>query len=590
MMQRNVLTGAVRVLALSAALLATAAAAGCEGDGGGSTRKLALQLYAPPPTYPDPFANVGYLRVIASGTGFDARDTFMVFDDHTGVLPDIPFARDIQVTVEGRTRVCQPRPGVDASACQQQGICDSPSSPCDWTPGDVVSRGRTGRLLIDAGTAAFELAVFMMQTDSFAPTTDRNGAPSRLITPRVGATATLLEDGKVLIVGGGALAAGAADLGDPAGLSSVYATAELYDPRTGEFEDLTRPGFDSTKLFSARAWHQAVLLPDPNGPDRVAIFGGFSRVNDQIVPIASVEIFDPSTLSFVHDGVPPMTGPRALHTATKIDERGRVLLVGGWDAGGASWELWDPASGPVANGPLNARRWNHTATFVPNAYSGFDVVFLLGGEDATSVHNSGELYLVQNQEVPVGLIPLIGPEPNAPDRAQPRTLHQTVWLKGQGLIYTIGGYQDKARTQPLDRVDVFTVNCPIPEGGDIGDCWRRDVGFRLESARGYHSATEIPGNAILIAGGCGDFHAGEPCNVGRTEVIFQTDRIVERPDGTQEVQHEVKIGFTRADPIWPRAAHQALRLQSQHVLLLGGLRVDGAGRTMVQDTELFNPL
>jgi len=572
------------------ALLVWSAAAACESEGGGSARKLALQLYAPPPTYPDPFANVGYLRVMASGTGFEARDTFMAFGDHAGVLPDIPFAEDVQVTVEGRTRLCQPRPGVDAAACQQEGACDSGTAPCDWTPGDVVSRGRTGRLPIDSDTTAFELSVFMMQTDSFAPTTDRNSAPSRLITPRIGASATLLEDGKVLIVGGGALAAGTADLGDPAGLSSVYATAELFDPRTGEFQDLTEPGDDATKLFSARAFHQAVPIPVADGPDRVAIFGGFSRVNDQIQPIASVEIFDPATLTFAHEGVPPMTGPRALHTATKVDDRGRILLAGGWDTAGASWELWDPSTGPVANGPLNARRWNHTATYVPDAYSGFDVVFLLGGEDATTVHNSGELYLVQNNEVPQGLIPLIGPEPSNPDRAQPRTLHQTVWLKGQGLIYTIGGYQDKARQQPLDRVDVFTVNCPIPEGGDIGDCWRRDVGFRLETARGYHSATEIPGNAILIAGGCGNFGAAEPCNLGRTEVIFQTDRIVDRPDGTQEVQHEVKIGFTRADPIWPRAAHQAVRLQSQHVLLLGGLRIDAAGRALVQDSELFNPL
>jgi hypothetical protein len=265
-------------------------------------------------------------------------------------------------------------------------------------------------------------------------------------------------------------------------------------------------------------------------------------------------------------------------------------LAGGWGAAGASWELWDPASGPVVNGALNARRWNHTATFVPNAYSGFDVVFLLGGEDATSVHNSGELYLVESHEVASGLIPLIGPTAGEPDRAQPRTLHQTVWLKGQGLIYTIGGYEDKARTQPLDRVDVFTVNCPIPYGGDIGDCWRRDVGFRLDSPRGGHSATALPGNAILIAGGCGSLASAEPCALERGEVIFQVDRIVERGDGTQEVQREAQVGFTAHAALLPRALHEAVRLPSGHVLLVGGVRSARAGVEPADDAELFNPL
>jgi hypothetical protein len=139
---------------------------------------------------------------------------------------------------------------------------------------------------------------------------------------RTGHTATLLPDGRVLIVGGGD------------GRRSAVASAELWDPASETFEA-------TGSLGHSRSGHTATLLPD----GRVLIAGGGVPVRNRFtcpeVCIASAEVWDPTLGSFTSTG--SLNEARMNHTATLLPD-GRVLMVAGglldWVTGSA--EVYDP--------------------------------------------------------------------------------------------------------------------------------------------------------------------------------------------------------------------------------------------------------
>ncbi len=138
---------------------------------------------------------------------------------------------------------------------------------------------------------------------------------------RIGPTATLLPDGRVLVAGG-------------IGRRGFLASAELYDPITGTW---TATG----AMVDARHAPTATLLP--NGT--VLVAGGYNNSGSLIGSLTSAELYDPSTGTWTATG--NMVEGRSGHRAALLPD-GRLMVAGGSSTGGtlASAELYDPGSGP----------------------------------------------------------------------------------------------------------------------------------------------------------------------------------------------------------------------------------------------------
>jgi N-acetylneuraminic acid mutarotase len=162
-------------------------------------------------------------------------------------------------------------------------------------------------------------------------------ATGSLLTARTEFTTTLLPDGRVLAAGG------VSDCCE----EQVLASAELYDPTTGEWSA-------TGSMVTPRANHTATLLP--NG--KVLVAGGdcpgLTDPSCRVVPpgdidpdaaITLAELYDPATGTWSPTG--KMTTARFGHTATLLDD-GTVLAVGAEHADDAilpSADIYDPKTG-----------------------------------------------------------------------------------------------------------------------------------------------------------------------------------------------------------------------------------------------------
>jgi hypothetical protein len=155
-----------------------------------------------------------------------------------------------------------------------------------------------GRVLMIGGTdqnVNFSDAI-RRTAELYDPRTGQFSTTGSMTEVRYRPVATRLHDGRVLVVGG-----------------SPDATAELYDPANGTF---TRTG----SLTVARGRPAVTRLPD----GRVLVVGG-NAVGPGPLALASAEIFDPATGAF--SSIEPMQTARSYPAATLLRD-GRVLVTG----------------------------------------------------------------------------------------------------------------------------------------------------------------------------------------------------------------------------------------------------------------------
>ena len=140
-------------------------------------------------------------------------------------------------------------------------------------------------------------------------------AAASMIKPHQAATATLLPNGKVLVVGS---------------FGQIDTGAELYDPVADSWSP-------AGTMVVPRALGTATLLPS----GKVLIAGGIAA--DTGHSTTRTEIYDPVASAWSAGG--GMAVPRSSHTATLLPS-GKVLVAGGQNQSGyiATAELYDPAT------------------------------------------------------------------------------------------------------------------------------------------------------------------------------------------------------------------------------------------------------
>ncbi len=157
-----------------------------------------------------------------------------------------------------------------------------------------------GKVLLLGGDTT-ESAGFLVMTpivELYDPITNNWTPVAPMNTPRATHSATLLSDGRVLVVGGS----------DGAG---VLSSAEIYDPNTNAWTVVPA-------MTTARQYHTATLLADGT----VLVAGGANAGTF----FRSTELYDPATNSWTNVG--DLGNARAGHSAILLGD-GRVLFAGG---------------------------------------------------------------------------------------------------------------------------------------------------------------------------------------------------------------------------------------------------------------------
>ena len=307
--------------------------------------------------------------------------------------------------------------------------------------GHSAIRLADGRVLALGGHTTFVSGVYTIDDtgEIYDPASDSWSTVPGPLTPRDDFSATLLKDGRVLVVGG-------------YGYDDGLASCELYDPATGRWTEtgsLLRPVPRRWAPVGMRAWaHTTTLLAD----GRVLVAGGFA--SDELMNAVSLaDVYDPATgLWTAHD----MSVARGYHTATLLAD-GRVMVTGGnWrtcDGGPGcldnllmTTEIFDPPTNSWAAGPpLLAPHESYTATLL-----GDGSLLLVGG----TRNNRGTPYFTTLLGE-VDALPASGaPWTSAPPLRTPR-VGQTTTLLADGSVLVVGGCGNFPSWTPLASAEIY---------------------------------------------------------------------------------------------------------------------------------------
>jgi N-acetylneuraminic acid mutarotase len=332
-----------------------------------------------------------------------------------------------------------------------------------WLMGDAMNYSRAyhaavlladGRVLVAGGLGGFG-ATSAATTNSlntveiYDPSTNTWTTKASMAASRIAPTATLLQNGKVLVTGGYSS-------------STYYATAELYNPTTN-----TWSAAGTMTGLVGRARHTATLL----GNGKVLVVGG---TTNGTASTATASLYDPLLNLWTATVLPPTAG-RFHHTATLLSN-GKVLIAGGVSSSTTSLnsaELFNPLLNTFAATPnMPAVRQQHSETALATGK-----VLLTGGVGATTAS--------------LATTAIYDPTANTwaagASMASARKGHDAALLS-DGTVVAFGG------------LDGTTYRTTEETYNPTSNTWSV-VGHDYNNAHAYHSATTLQNGRVLMAGG-----------------------------------------------------------------------------------------
>jgi hypothetical protein len=353
-------------------------------------------------------------------------------------------------------------------------------------------------------------------------------------------TATLLDDGRVLVVGGF----------DASG-QQFPVESEIFDPVANTFTNVSDPSLGGTGgylaltdsagngFYSGRFSHVAVKLADGSGRVLVAGGFGFEDVDETQSPaqpifsqLASSFVFDPSTNTFTQTG--SLSTARQDAMAIALDDgTGRVIVFGGRDANGSlsSSEIFDPSGGQWTAGPdLQTGCYDATFLGTPNG------IYVAGGAIETNRGQANQTISVVGQDQ------VYDPSQAAfvPSGSSLSTERFAAagGLLDTGDVLVFGGDDGNSTLTSIERFD--SAQGAFVSAGD------------LNAARERAVASKVEGDTVAVGGMV--FEGNVPVTV----------------DSLETVNANGALGWFGLNA--PRLSHTVTQLSDGRVLIVGGFQ------------------
>lgn len=441
-------------------MLATSGLASCGGGGGSHNTPPMVTLQSisvtPTPSTPSPFTGgVGFGRQMlatgtySNGTTADLTSTAVWSSSATSIAT--VSAGVVTGVALGTATITATSSGVAGSGAITITSGSWALSSNFAYQGDTLAlTGPTATVLADgnvlvrgddrlSGAAPFASGEYSFLPDSWISAGEE-------VEERGGHTATLLQNGKVLVTGG------------TLDINSLV-SCELYDPTSKTWSK-------AASLPQGREQHAAVLLTD----GRVLVVGG----STEGLLIQDADVYDPTTDTWSDGGA--MINPSMNPTATLL-ANGTVFVMDGDNTG--TTEIYNPTTNRWSAGPTagSAHEFGATATTLTDGR-----ILIVGGTQSAVINPIA----LANPEI---YDPVAGTWSAAGTMTQNRTAHVAVRLLN-GTVLVAGGVTQDDLSGAVTSAEIYDPGT---------NTWTPTGSLNFPSAGG--AAVLLPGGQVFMLDG-----------------------------------------------------------------------------------------